>query len=45
MTKHTLKTCGLYTARILKYEWPFFNIMKEKINGDDGVRKNHFSKI
>ena len=25
MTKHTLNTCGIHTARFLKCFWPFFN--------------------
>ena len=32
MAKHTLKCCGIYTARFLKYVWPFFNILNERIN-------------
>ena len=31
MAKHTLKSCGLNTARFLKHVWPFFNIMKERV--------------
>ena len=27
-----LKSCSLNTARFLKYVWPFFNIMNERIN-------------
>ena len=26
--KILLKSCGVNTARFLKYVWPFFNIMK-----------------
>ena len=31
MAKHTLKALR-NTARLLKYVWPFFNIMKERVN-------------
>ena len=27
-----LKSCGVNTARFLKYVWPFYNIMPEKFN-------------
>ena len=33
MTKHTLKSCGVNTARFLKYVWPFFNIMYKNVHG------------
>ena len=26
------KSCGVNTARFLKYVWPFFNIMHERVN-------------
>ena len=26
------KSCGVYTARFLKYVWPFHNIMHERVN-------------
>ena len=29
------KSCGVHTARILKYVWPFYNIMHERINYGD----------
>ena len=28
-----LKSCGVHTARFLKYVWPFYNIMRERVNG------------
>ena len=31
MAKHTLKSCGVNTARFLKYVWPFYNIMHERV--------------
>ena len=31
MAKHTLKSC-VQTARFLKYVWPFYNIMHERVN-------------
>ena len=27
-----LKSCGVTTARFLKYVWPFYNIMHETVN-------------
>ena len=27
-----LKFCGVHTARFLKYVWPFYNIMHERVN-------------
>ena len=30
--KILLKNCGVNTARFLKYVWPFFNIMKQRVN-------------
>ena len=27
-----LKSCGVNTARFLKYVWPFYSIMHEKVN-------------
>ena len=27
-----LKSCVVHTARFLRYVWPFFNIMKYKVN-------------
>ena len=36
MAKPTLvlwKSCGVHTARFLKYVWAFFNIMYDKVNG------------
>ena len=30
MAKHT-KSCGVYTARFLKYVWPFYNTMHERV--------------
>ena len=32
MAKHTLKICGVNTTRFLKYVWPFYNIMHERVN-------------
>ena len=33
MAKHTLKkSCGVNTARFLKYVWQFYNIMHERVN-------------
>ena len=32
MAKHTLKSCGAHTARFLKYVWPFYNIMHERVD-------------
>ena len=32
MAKHTLKSCGVNTARFLKYIWSFYNIMHERVN-------------
>ena len=26
------KSCSVYTARFLKYVWPFYNIMHERVN-------------
>ena len=26
------KSCGVHTARFLKYVWPFYNIMHERVN-------------
>ena len=26
------KSCGVNTARVLKYVWPFYNITHEKVN-------------
>ena len=31
------KSCGVNTTRFLKNVWPFFNIMKERVNGNMGV--------
>ena len=31
MAKHTLKSCGVHTAKFLKYVWPFYNIMHERV--------------
>ena len=31
MAKHTLKSCGVNTARFLKYVWPFYNIIHERV--------------
>ena len=31
-----LKSCGVNTARFLKYVWPFYNIMHERVNRDIG---------
>ena len=31
MAKRTIKSYSVHTARFLKYFWPFFNIMHEKI--------------
>ena len=25
------KSCGVHTARFLKYVWPFYNIMHERV--------------
>ena len=30
-----LKSFLVNTARFLKYIWPFFNIMNERVNGED----------
>ena len=27
-----LKSCGVNTARFLKYVWPFYNIIHERVN-------------
>ena len=32
MAKHTLKSCGVNTARLLKYVWPFYSIVHERVN-------------
>ena len=32
MAKHTLKSCGVDTARFLNYDRPIYNIMHEKVN-------------
>ena len=29
---HFKKSCGVNTARFLKYIWPFYNIVKERLN-------------
>ena len=34
MAKYTLKSCGVNTARFLKYVWPFYNIMHERVNSN-----------
>ena len=31
MTKHTFKSCWVHTANFLKYVWPFFNIMHQRL--------------
>ena len=31
MAKHTLKSCGVHTARFLKCVWAFYNIMHERV--------------
>ena len=31
MAKYTLKSCGVNTARFLKYVWPFYNMMHERV--------------
>ena len=31
MVKHTLKPCGRNNTIFLKYVWPFFNIVNEKV--------------
>ena len=41
MAKHTLKSCGVNTARFLKYVWPFYNIMNERVKG---VKETFFVK-
>ena len=30
------KSCGVHTARFLKYVWQFYNIMHEKVNWSNG---------
>ena len=35
--KILLKSCGVKTARILKYVWPFYNIMHERVNASNAV--------
>ena len=37
MAKHT---CGVNTKRFLKYVWPFFNIMQEKVDYFVSLKKN-----
>ena len=32
MAKDILKSCGTHSAKLLKYVWPFFNIMHDRIN-------------
>ena len=32
MTKHTLKSRGVRSARFLRYVWSFFNTMHERVN-------------
>ena len=27
-----LKSCSVHTARFVKYVWPFYNIMHERVN-------------
>ena len=39
-----LKSCGVNNAKILRYVWPFFNIMHEKVktcktNGTIGLKR------
>ena len=29
------KSCGVHTARFLKYVWPFYNIMHERFKWQD----------
>ena len=43
MNKHTLKFCGVHTARFLKYVWSFLNIMKERVN--EPTIKSHLAAI
>ena len=35
MAKHTLKI--VHTARFLKYVWPFYNIMHERVNKSEAI--------
>ena len=35
-----LKSCGAHTVRLLKYVWPFYNIMHEKVNSGFAKQKN-----
>ena len=42
MAKHTLKILRLNTTRFLKYVWPFYNIMHERVKV---IRKPGLSKV
>ena len=35
MIKYTWKSCSVNISRFLKYVWPFFNIMQERVNYRD----------
>ena len=39
MAKQTLKSCGVNTARFLKYVWPFYNIMHERVKKSELKQK------
>ena len=36
-----LKTCGVSNARFLKYVWPFYNIMHERVKKVQNPVKKH----
>ena len=38
-----LKSCGLNTANFLKYVWPFYNIMHERVNRKIEMSKTNVS--
>ena len=53
MGKYTLKSCGVNTARFLKYVWPFYNIMHERVkkrafafyNSQNNFFSEHFKVV
>ena len=45
MATPTLKSCGVNTTRFLKYVWPFYNIMHERVNSNYLLRNEKTSIV
>ena len=40
-----LKACGAHTTRFLKYVWPFFNIINERVKPKDIKKSNIINSV